>query len=216
MLDEMIKALGGEAFLNVKEIQTTGRFFSFAKGDLAGSDSFVDYIKFPDMERTEFGKDKRKSVQINKGSEGWKIEDKEVEPQPARQAEDFLASFKTSFDYVLRYVVNQPKTTIQSLGVEIIDFKRVDVIEMRDPEKNLIRFFIDRATKLPVKMQVRRSNESEMHEDQYGNWHSFGGIMTPLFVSRYKGGVKTMEIRAETAAYNSGFPDSLFTPTATK
>jgi hypothetical protein len=36
--------------------------------------------------------------------------------------------------------------------------------------------------------------------------------MTPLMVVRYKDGAKTMEIRAQSAKYNPGFPDSLFAP----
>jgi hypothetical protein len=218
IIDQTVEALGGSAFLGVTEIRTAGRFFSFNKGELSGVESFVDYIKFPDMERTEFGREKNRSITINKGSEGWIIKerDKEVEPQPAGQAEESEIGFRTSIDYVLRFVLNHPQTTIQSLGNEIIDFKRADVIEVRDPAKNLIRFFIDRSTRLPVKVQVRRASERELHEDLFGNWHRFQGVMTPMFVSRSKDGIKTMEIRLETVAYNSGLADSLFTPTAAK
>jgi hypothetical protein len=213
--DQMITALGGEAFTSVKDLHTTGRFFSFVKGELTGGDVFNDYIKFPDMERTEFGRDKRKlSIQINKGDQGWSIEDKEVKPQPVTESEEFVKGFKTSFDYVLRFVINHPQTTLQNLGGEIIDFKRVDILELRDPAKNRIRFYIDRDTHLPVKMQVRRVNESELREEQFGNWHKFQGVNTPLFVSRYTDGVKTMEIRVEAAEYNTGLADSLFAPPA--
>lgn len=210
-IEEMIQALGGPTFLDVKEIHTSGRFFSFSKGDLSGSDLFEDYIKLPDMERTEFGRDKNKSISINKGTEGWKIEGKkEPEPQPAVQADEFLKSFKTSFDYVMRFVIKHPQTTIQTLPGELIDFKRADVLELRDSAKNRIRFYIDRSTHLPLKMQVRRANESSVNEELYGNWHKFQGVMTPLLISRSTNGVKTMEIRAEMAAYNSGLSDSLF------
>jgi hypothetical protein len=215
LANQMIEALGGEAFVNVKDLHTTGRFFSFVKGELSGGDSFSDYVKFPDMERTEFGRDKKKlSVQINKGDQGWIVEDKEVKPQPAKDTEDFIKGFKTSFEYVLRFVLNHPQTTIQSLGGEIIDFKRVDIVELRDPDKNRIRFYIDRDSHLPIKMQVRRVNESELREEQFGNWHKFQGVSTPLFISRYTDGVKTMEIRAETAEYNTGLADALFAPPA--
>jgi hypothetical protein len=84
-------------------------------------------------------------------------------------------------------------------------------VELRDPAKNRIRFYIDRETRLPVKMQVRRSDDSKLREEEYANWHKFQGVMTPLFVSRYTDGVKTMEIRAETVVYNSGLADKLFT-----
>jgi hypothetical protein len=216
--NQMVEALGGQAFLDVREIHTTGRFYSFSKGELSGGDLFVDYIVFPDKERTEFGREKNKSITINKGEEGWLINtrEKEVEPQPASQAEDFAVGFKTSYDYVLRFVLNQPETTLQSLGNEIIDFKRADVLEVRDPSKNLIRFYIDRTSRLPLKMQVRRGNEREVREELYGNWHRFQGVMTPMFVSRSTDGVKTMEIRLDTAAYNTGLSDALFSPAVPK
>src|SRR6476660_7261732 len=93
----------------------------------------------------------------------------------------------------------------------MVDFKRTDVIELRDPSKNRIRFYIERGTHLPVKMQVRRNDDAKLREEQYANWHKFQGVMTPLFVSRYTDGVKTMEIRAENVTYDSGLADTLFT-----
>ena len=216
VLDGMIEALGGQAFLDVREIHTTGRFFSFVRGDLAGSDLFVDYIKFPDMERTEFGKERFKTITINRGTQGWKIEgrdkDRKVEPQSAKQAEDFVRDFKTGFDYVARFVLDLPRTTAQGLGTESIDFKRADVIEVRDPSKNVITIFIDRDSRLPVKIQVRRVDDPAVREELFGNWHKIQGVMTPLFISRSTGGVKTMEIRLDTASFNSGLADTLFTP----
>ena len=213
----MIDALGGAAFLEVRDIHNTGRFFGFTRGELSSSDIFSDYIKFPDMERTEFGTLSRRSVTINRGKEGWKIPGKkEPQPQSAVETEEFLKGFKTSFDYVLRFILKERQTTIQNLPGELIDFKRVDVVELRDPEKNRIRFYVDRDTHLPVKMQVRRTDESKIHEEQYANWHKFEGVMTPLYVSRLTDNVKTMEIHLETSAYNSGLSDNLFAPPASK
>src|SRR5262249_61684476 len=71
-VDQMIDALGGQTFLDVKDIHTTGRFFAFSRGELSGGDLFSDYIKFPDMERTEFGSTKNKAITINRGKEGSK------------------------------------------------------------------------------------------------------------------------------------------------
>jgi hypothetical protein len=216
-IDQMIDALGGENYLNVKDVHTTGRFFSFTRGDLSGSDIFSDYIKFPDMERTEFGTVNKRSITINRGKEGWKIVGKrDPEPQGAAEAEEFLKGLKTSIDYLLRFVVKEKQTTIQSVGAEIIDFKRVDVVEVRDPEKNRITFYIDRDNHLPVKIQVRRTDESKVREEQYNNWHKFQGVMTPVYVSRLTDGLKTMEIHVDTAAYNSGISDNLFVPSKSK
>jgi hypothetical protein len=213
VLDDMIQALGGQAYLDVNDIHTMGRFYQFKRGDLAGLDNFSDYVKFPLAERTEFGKDKNKEITINNGENGWKITPKDKDPKEQVPAEiqDFKASFKTSLDYVLRFTLSAPQTTIQYLGSEIVDFNRADVIEIRDPAKNKITLYIDRSTKFPTKMQVRRADEKITREEHYANWHSFQGIQTPLFLGRFSDGEKTMEIRLDTAVYNSSLPDTLFT-----
>ena len=105
----------------------------------------------------------------------------------------------------------ETQTTIQYIGSEILDFNRADVIEIRDPQKNRITLFIDRTTKLPKKMQVRRVDEKITREEHYDNWHTFQGILTPLFLGRFSDGDKTMEIRLDSAVYNSSLPDTLFT-----
>ncbi|PYS14191.1 MAG: hypothetical protein DMG15_08895, partial [Acidobacteria bacterium] len=203
LIDQMIDALGGQTFLDVKDIHTTGRFFAFTRGQLSGSDIFSDYIKLPDMERVEFGPTTRRTTQINRGKEGWKIvAKKSPEPQSPGEIEEFLKGLKTSLDYVLRFTLEERQTTVQPLPSEMIDFERIDVVELRDPEKNRIRFYIDRDTHLPIKMQVRRTEESKLHEEQYSNWHKFEGVMTALFVSRLTDTVKTMEIHLDTADYN--------------
>jgi len=210
-LDQMIEALGGRTFLDVKDIHTTGRLFAFAHGQLSGSDIFADFIKFPDMERTEFGGPKFKTISINRGKQGMKVEGKKepIEQTPG-EVEDFQKEFKTSLEYVLRFVVGDRQTTVQNLGTEMVDFKRTDIIELRDPGKNRIRFYIDRESHLPVKMQVRRNDDPKLREEQYSNWHRFQGVNTPLFVTRYTDGVKTMEIRGENTVYNAGLADNLF------
>src|SRR2546422_3585364 len=77
VVDQMIQALGGPAFLDVKEIHTSGRFFSFSRGGLSGGDFYLDYIKFAVMVRTGFGRARNRSITINKGGEGGKMDGKE-------------------------------------------------------------------------------------------------------------------------------------------
>jgi outer membrane lipoprotein-sorting protein len=220
IFDSMIEALGGKAYLDVKEIQVSGRYFTFRKNEVSSSMLYADFIKFPDMERTEFGKDKDKRIQINNGKEGWNVTPPlkgkipDVQPQTKAQVQEFLDGFKTSFDCVPRFVVNTPRTSLVNAGTELVEYKRTDVLEIRDAQKNLMRIYVDRQTNLPVKVQRRNADESTVREEAYANWHKFDGVMTPLMVVSYKDGVKTMEIRAEKVAYNPGFPDSLFVPPA--
>jgi hypothetical protein len=61
-------------------------------------------------------------------------------------------------------------------------------------------------------MTVRLAGETQTREETYANWHRFDGVQTPLFMARFRDGVKVMEIRMETVRYNSGLADSLFAP----
>jgi len=220
LLDSMIQSLGGKQFLDVREIQTTGRFFAFNKGEISQSDVYASYWKVPDMDRIEYGKDKLKPGRINNGLEGWiltpaaKGKDLDVEKQSAADIDEFLKGFRMSFNYVIRFVVNTPKATILHAGSETIDTKRADILEIRDAQKNLMRVYIDRETRYPLKVQTRLTDEQFTDEWIYANWHKFDGVMTPLMVVRYRDGVKRQETRVETVAYNPGFPDSLFEPPA--
>jgi outer membrane lipoprotein-sorting protein len=213
ILDEMTQALGGQAYLDVNDMHTMGRFYTFKHDTPTGGDYLSQYIKYPMMQRTEIGIAKFKQITVNNGKEGWKSVPKDKEPQEQLPAEiaEFQTSFKTSLDYVVRFTLAEPKTTVLLVGSEILDFNRADVIELRDAVKNRIVLYVDRNTKLPIKMRVYRSDEKIMREERFANWHSFQSVQVPLFVGRYADGSKTMEIRLENATVDSGLADSLFT-----
>jgi len=187
---------------------------------LVQSDLYANYWKIPDMDRIEFGKDKTKPVRvdINHGFEGWRLtqpakgKDLDVAKQSEAEIDEFLKGFRTSFNYVMRFVVNAPKATLVNAGSTTVDTKRADILEIRDAQKNLMRVYIDRETRYPLKVQTRLTDEQFTDEWLYANWHEFDGVMTPLLVVRYRDGVKLQETRVETVAYNPGFPDSLFAP----
>jgi hypothetical protein len=211
-LDEMIAALGGEAFLKVRDIHNKGLYYSFYRGELDTGDIFVDYIRFPDAERTELGAARNKTVTINSSGVGWMMERGEVWEQSIEQLSDFAASFQTSYEYVTRFVINDPDVSLVDLGAETVDFKRANVVEFRDAAKNRIRYYVDRDTHLPLKMQVRLAGDTLVRDETYANWRRFAGVHTPLVVTRHRDGVKVMEIRLESVSYNVGLADSLFAP----
>ncbi len=211
ILDKAVQKLGGAAYMDVKDIETHGRYFQFQRGELIGGDFFSDYLKFPDKQRTEFGED-RKTARVNNGSEGWNINDKEVDEQLGEQIEVFWEEFKVSLDYLMRFVIGKEKTTLQYVGREIIDFKRVDILEIRDEDRTRINLFIERESGLLMKKTMRRLDDPAIHEEVYSNYHEIQNVLTPLLINRYTDGMKTMEIRFDEVAYNTGIADRVFTP----
>jgi len=214
-ISDMITALGGKAFLEVREIQSNGKVFVFKNDIASGSDVFVDYVKFPDKERQEFGPYRIKPTFINNADKGWKVELPKIEPQPAADTKAFQSAFQTGFQYVARFVLNRPGLPLQHVGTELLSFRQNDVIELRD-SGNFFRLFVDQQTHLPTKMEVRRAGEAFVREEQFANWHEFQGVRTPLFITRLKDGDRERELRYENVSYNSGLADSLFAPPAVR
>ena len=73
LLKKAIEAMGGEAYLNIHDVQRTGKFYQFTKDDLRGASPFQSFDKFPLKQRFEMGK-KAEIVNINDGDDAWKIE----------------------------------------------------------------------------------------------------------------------------------------------
>lgn len=212
---DMIEALGGKSFLEVREIRASGKYFTFRGDRSSGSQVFVDYIKFPDKDRQELGTAAIKPTIIHNGDSGWSVNDKKIEPLPAAEVKEFQTVSRSGFQYLSRFVLNRPGLMMLHAGTEMVDFKRNDVIEVRD-SGNLFRLFVDQQSHLPTKMEVRRSGEAVMREEQFANWHVFQGLPTPLYIIHFEGGEKTMEVRYDNVSYNSGLADSLFAPPAAR
>jgi len=215
VINDMITTLGGKAFLEVREIQASGKIFGFKNDVMAVSNQIVDYVKFPDKRRTEYGTYRVRPADIFNGDTGWSIDLPKIEAKPAAEVKAVQAGFKTDFQYVARFILNRPGLVLQHLGTELIAFRSNDVIEFRD-SGNLLRLFVDQQSHLPTKMQVRRSGETFMREDQFANWHDFQGIRTALFIIRLRDGVREREIRFDNVSYNPGMADSLFAPPAAR
>ena len=209
VLDNAIQTLGGDTYLSVIDVRLSGRFFQFQRGEIVGAESFVDYLRFPDKERTEFGDD-GEIVRINNGVQGWNVNDEEVTEQIPEQIDLFWQEFKVGLDHLLRYGVNEEATTLQYLGREMIDFKRADILEVRDDDRTRITLYIERDTGLLMKKTVRRLDDPAIHEEVYSNYHEIDNVLTPLLINRFTNGRKTMEIRIDEVTYNNGVSDSMF------
>src|SRR5262249_38758643 len=57
-LDQMIKAMGGEAYLNVQDFYTEGRYGRYHNEVMVATNTFYRYSKWPDLERYEITKER--------------------------------------------------------------------------------------------------------------------------------------------------------------
>src|SRR2546423_882859 len=106
LIQAIIEARGGASYLGFKTLVGTGMYTQFDKGMSTNPQPFTDYIVWPDRERTEFGRKKKKdsNIQVNTGMTGW-IYDGSAETlkeQNEKQVKSFLEGLEFDLDHILR------------------------------------------------------------------------------------------------------------------
>jgi len=209
-----IQAMGGSAYLAVKDVTCIGRLGQFGhNGDLTGYEKFIDYDKLPDKDRNE-NLPKRNIIEVLNGDKGWVLDRGGV----ADAAEDTISQFqedqKVDIDNVLRYRSKEPNVILRYLGPDVVDLKESDWIEFVDPENRSVRIAFAKSTHLPIrKTVVTRDPGTHMRSEvieYYSNYHAIEGVMTPFQITRERNGQKNFQVFFDECKYNTNPADSLF------
>ena len=96
-MDRAIEVLGGASYLNVRTVIGKGFYTQFADGAPQLPTRFLDYLVYPDRERTEFTSLGIKSIQTNTGDTGWMFDGavKKISDQTPAQVDEFKRSMRT-------------------------------------------------------------------------------------------------------------------------
>src|SRR5207302_2990730 len=90
LLDQAIQALGGQAYLNVRDLQLTGRTYSFHHGrPTSNGIQFWRFIQYPDKDRIELTKE-RDVAQVYNGDKGYEITFKGARTIAEKDLTDYL------------------------------------------------------------------------------------------------------------------------------
>ncbi|HVN78951.1 MAG TPA: hypothetical protein VMW38_08135 [Terriglobia bacterium] len=219
ILEKTVQALGGERFLQAKDLTTNGRFYEFRKDVLSGTTVFQTYTKFPDKIRTEIGK-KREEVIITDGEKGWKIEYKNVSEQSPEEIKRNTKNERHSLDYVFRFLIKEQGLKFRYVGQSHLELDEAEELMLIDKDNDRVKILISATTYLPMKLEYQTPGIGNRWgtEDEkfYYNYHYIQGVQVPFKTVRFANGFKVSEVYIESAVLDSGLPDTLFTPTYAK
>ncbi len=215
LLDKVVEAMGGEAYLRMEDIQRMGEFYSFRRDQLQGRGSFQSFEKFPFKLRFELGK-KGEIVNINDGDQGWKIEYKVVKEQTAEEIQNYRKDRNHSLDYILKVRLKEKGMKFRYLGKSRLDLSEVEGVQLIDADNDRVKIFIDTASFLPAKIEFKApafgKRWSSDDERLYYNYHTVEGVQVPFSTTRFSNGYKASEFHLKSVAVNQSLPDALFTP----
>lgn len=215
LIHEMIGALGGKGWLNVRDEECTGRFGQFGhSGDLNGYTLFFDFLKLPDKDRTEFSK-KRNIINVFNGDHGWVLDQGGVSDASSTDLANYQGDLKKDLDHLLRYHINDPGMIFRYVGPDVVDLVEADWVEMVDNDGRSIRIAIGKLKHLPIRKVVEtrdpNTNLKTEEVEYFSNWQPSDELKVPYQITRERNGIKVYQVFYAGCKYNTGMSDSLFT-----
>jgi len=214
-IQRAITAMGGDAYLKVRDITCEGRLAGFgSQGLLSGYERVFDQVLYPDKNRTEYNK-KRNVITVNNGEHGWSLDRGGVTELPAEQGERFLENLNVDIHYLFRFRMEEEGMTFRFGGVQMVDLKPADWVEIMDRDRRVIKIAFAQSTGLPIRAEfVTRDPETRVRTEQteyYSNYHTVGGVQTALRIWRERNGRMFYQVFWDVCSYNTGLPESHFT-----
>jgi hypothetical protein len=226
VVDEALKALGGDAFLHMKDRTEAGRAYSFYRGQLSGLSVAKVYTRYdarPEppvpgkiwvRERNAFGKQEEDNY-IFREDGAWEITFRGAEPLPDQRVANFKDSTLRNILYILRQRLGEPGLTYYSLGTDFWENRPVEIVEITDADNQTVTVYFDRLNKLPVRQIFKRKNPEYKDFDTevtlFAKYRDVGGgVMWPFDVRRDRNGEKIFEMYSESVEINKDLKDSLF------
>ena len=228
IIDRAVEVLGGASYLNVKSVIGKGFYTPFADGTSQLPTRFLDYIVYPDRERTEFTSLGIKSIQTNTGDSGWTFDGavKKLSDQTPTQVEEFKRSMRTGMENLLRGWWQKEGGKIVYVGRREAGLaKRNETIRLTYPSGFWIEYEFGARDGLPAKVIYKRMRKNPetgdevetTEEDQLLKFITVDGVTAPWVIDHFIDGHQTTRINYESVQYNQPIADALFTkPTDVK
>jgi hypothetical protein len=214
VLDQMVKALGGEAYLRIEDISQEGRTYSFHLGrpNSAGT-VFWRFYKFPDRDRVELTK-KRDVVEIFTGDKGYEVTYKGTRADDAKELADYLRRRHYALDWVLRNWLTEKGVALFYEGQTVADQKSADQVTVMNARNEAVTLYIDVNSHLPVKKSFSwrdpTDKQRNVEDEVYDNYRPIQGVMTPFDVTRYYNGDMSNQRFLTSVSFNKSLNDALF------
>ena len=235
VVQQVVAALGGQAYLNVRDTQCDGREAQFGTaGTLTGFTLFRDLWLLPDKNRVEyFSKGEHTIAGFLMGADdllithggamitiyssegGWTLDKAGVSDEPQDIIKNFNEQLKSGMNNMLRKRMNEPGVDVRYAGTDLIDLKEAEWIEFTDSEHRVMRLGIDRFTHLPLRwIVVTRDPETRVNTEiitSYTQYKALDGVRTPLSIELARNDRKLTQTFLTDCKYNSDLAPQLFT-----
>ncbi len=214
ILNDMLRALGGDAWLNIQTMQSEGRTYGFYHGQPNSTGLlFWRFWEWPDKERIELTK-QRDIIELFTGDKGYEITYKGTAAQDPTELQDYLRRRDHSLEWVVRKWLPAAGTMILYDGTAMVERNLADQVTVLNVRNDSVTLSIDGTSRLPVKVAYSwRDPVDRQFDDEstvFSNYKLVQGIQTPHSTVRYLNGEMSNQRFITSVTYNAGLAPTLF------
>ena len=221
IIDRALEVVGGQTYLNVQTVVGKGFYYDYKDGVAQLPVRFLDYIAYPNRERTEFTSLGIKTIQTNTGDTGWMFDGavKKISDQSPTQVEEFKRGMRTSVENLLHGWWKNEGGKVTYVGRREAGLaKRNETVKLTYPNGFWIEYEFGARDGFPAKIiykRMRRDPDSgdqveTTEEDVLLKFIPEAGVTAPWVIDHYVNGQQTSRVNYEQILYNQRLADSLW------
>jgi hypothetical protein len=213
-LNSMVQALGGQAWLDMKNSEKDGHFAAFFHGnpDL-GTQQFYDFHQWPDHDRIEYTKH-RDVVHFFIGNQGWEITYRGKKAIPQKDLDEFLRDRDHSVETAVKVWMKDPKTILIYEGPRMVERHLGIQVSMIAANNDALTIVMDNDTHLPLRSEYQYRDpvyhDLDTETEEYDDYHTVDGFPTAFNMTRIKNGETTQQLYVDRVKYNQNLPASFW------
>lgn len=221
IIQKAVQAVGGDTYLKVQTVIGRGFFTEYRDGVAGIPLRFVDYIAYPDRERTEFSGGGNRTIQTNNREQGWIYDHAAItlKDQSPQQVAEFRNAMRSSMENLLRGWWRKEGAMLTYVGRREASLgRRNEAVRLTYGDGFWIEFEFAATDGTPAKVIYKRKQKNldteEMEEvneeDRLFRLITASGVTAPYVIDHFRSGVQTSRINYESIEFNKPLADSLF------
>jgi hypothetical protein len=214
VLNEMVQALGGQAWLNIQNVEEEGQVAAFFHGNPdPGTTLIYDYRNWPDHERIDVTKH-RDYVQFFIGPQAWEVTYRGKRPIPQEQSDDYFRRRDHSIETAVKVWLKDPQTILIDEGQKMAARHLAEQVTLISASNDSITILVDEQTHLPLQ-RIFQWRDPVYHDkntetEEYDDYHTVQGFPSPFTISRTKNGDTVREFYVTKVIYNQNLPSDFW------
>lgn len=216
LIEQAIQALGGQAWLNIHDMESEGRTYSFHHGTPTSNGLlYWRFVEYPDKERVELTQ-QRDVAELYVGNKGYEITFKGPHEIEKKDLDDYLRRRRLSLENILRNWINDPTVALFYDGNALAGNLAAVQVTLINTKDEAVHICFDPDTHLPLKKSYQWRDpvdkERDFEEEIYDNYRSVQGVMIPYGFTRYYNGDMQSQRFLNAAHINQTLDEAMFDP----